>query len=272
MNERKLRSKWFIIGILSLLFSFPVFLKAQNYNYQDSTKTDSTKTDSTRTDTVGYYNINSADNYAYALNNSSAYLQDSTMNDTTKTDTTKTDTLGYNNSKDNAYAYNVNLNSGLFLQDSSMTDTSKTDTTKTDTVGYLGSNSKVLMGNSYAFNINIHSLYLQDSTSTDTSRGGGKWDSDSTKTDTVHTYQGSLSSPYNLGKRLYASTGSFRNYMYLQDSSMTDTSETDTTKSDTVGYRHSDKAYAYNENINSNFSFKNESGSLIVNNLWRKIS
>ena len=172
MNERGLRSKWFIIGILSLLFSFPVFLKAQNYNYQDSTKTDSTRTDSTRTDTVGYYNSNSSDNYTYALNNSSTYLQDSTMNDTSRTDTTRTDTLGYSNSKGNAYAYNINLNSGVFLQDSSMTDTSKTDTTK----------------------------------------------------------------------------------------------------SDTLGYRHLEKDYAFNANINNNFSFKNECGSLIVNNLWRRFS
>ena len=268
MNEKRLRSKWFIIGILSLLFSFPVFLKAQNYNYQDSTKTDSTRTDSTRTDTVGYYNINSSDNYAYVLNNSSSYLQDSTMNDTSKTDTTRTDTLGYSNSKDNAYAYNVNLNS-LFLQDSSATDTSKSDTTKTDTLGYIGANSKGSIGYSYAYAIINHSLYVLDSTSTDTSRGGGKWNSDSTKTDSVHTYQGNLSSPYNLGKFLYASTGSFRNY--IQDSSMTDTSKTDTTKSDTLGYRHLDKGYAFNENINRCFSLKNDSGSLIVNNLWRRI-
>jgi hypothetical protein len=138
MKHKEVEGNWFFVLLLCMLFSYPVFIKAQNNNIKDTTKTDTTKTD-----TLGYNNINQLDRNTYALNisiNNELNLQDSLKTDTTKTDTTKTDTLGYesyyNNS--NSYVYNENLTSG----NSTVSNISKSSSFEIYPVKYLAQKLK----------------------------------------------------------------------------------------------------------------------------------
>ena len=117
MKRREAGRKCFFVLSICILFSYPNFIQAQNYNYHNTARTDTTKTDTTKTDTLGLKGINriGSGTYAFTGNTSSGiYFLDSSKTDTSKTDTTKTDTLGYNDSdyrSGNGYAYNNKFDS-----------------------------------------------------------------------------------------------------------------------------------------------------------------